>query len=260
MSTENNTGVQTRAMAQQVDNKANPEQLQRAVDPTMNPTVELHRTKEDVIEEFVRQHGTINLNWYVPDLCNTRVGDLIKKRLQLETMEGRILFSSPALSEFFKTSNFELNLKTGRVFTYLDPPEDISIKNQKEPFDLEFLRDTLQGEQDTGTMPEERLKRIPSVKKLVGPADVTPREEAECKVCQYCHLWMMYADSSVELKKKSELSQESAVAACKMYIPYISDITRQIEEVVKTFAMEKELRSIKNRGYFPVPQLAPGEC
>ena len=24
--------------------------------------------------------------------------------------------------------------------------------------------------------------------------------------------------------------------------------------------MEKELRSIKHRGYFPVPQLAPGEC
>ena len=70
----------------------------------------------------------------------------------------------------------------------------------------------------------------------------------------------MYADSSVELKKKSELSQESAVAACKMYVPYISDITRQIEEVVKIFAMKKELRSIKNRGYFPVPQLTPEEC
>ena len=70
----------------------------------------------------------------------------------------------------------------------------------------------------------------------------------------------MYADISVELKKKSELSQESAVAACKMYILYISDITRQIEEVVKIFAMEKELRLIKNRGYFPVPQLAPKEC
>ena len=225
MSTENNTGVQTRAMAQRVDNEANPEQLQRAADPAMNPTVELHRTKEDAIKEFVRQHGTINLNWYVPDLCNTRVGDLIKKRLQLETMEGRILFSSPALSEFFKTSNFELNLKTGRVFTYLDPPEDIGIKCQKEPFDLEFLRDTLRGEQDTSTMQEKRLERIPSIKKLVGPADVMPREEAEYKVRQYCHLWMMYADSSVELKKKSELSQESAVAACKMYVPYISDIT-----------------------------------
>ena len=260
MSTENNTGIQTRAMAQRVDNEANPEQLQRAADPAMNPTVELHRTKEEAIEEFVRQHGTIALDWYVPDLCNTRVGDLIKKRLQLETMEGRILFRSPALSEFFKTSNFELNLKTGGVFTYLDPPEDIGIKCQKEPFDLEFLRDTLRGEQDTGTIQEERLERIPSVKKLVGPADVMPREEAEYKVCQYCHLWTMYADSSVELKKKSELSQESAVAACKMYVPYISDIVQQIEEVVKIFAMEKELRLIKNRGYFPVPQLAPEEC
>ena len=146
------------------------------------------------------------------------------------------------------------------MFTYLDPPEDIGIKCQKEPFDLEFLRDTLRGKQDTSTIQEERLERIPSVKKLVGPADVMPREEAKYKVCQYCHLWTMYADSSVELKKKSELSQESEVAACKMYVPYISDITRQIEEVVKIFAMEKELRSIKNRGYFPVPQLAPEEC
>ena len=61
MSTENNTGIQTRAMAQRVDNEANLEQLQRAVDPAMNPTVELHRTKEEAIEEFVRQHGILTL-------------------------------------------------------------------------------------------------------------------------------------------------------------------------------------------------------
>ena len=146
------------------------------------------------------------------------------------------------------------------MLTYLDPPENIGITCQKEPFDIESLRDTLQGEHNTGPMQEERLKRIPSVKKLVGPADVMPSEEAKYKVRQYCHLWTMYADSSVELKKKSELSQESAVAACKMYVPYISDIPRQIEEAVKIFAMEKELRLIKNRGYFPVPQLAPKEC
>ena len=260
MSTENNIGVQTRAMAQWVDNEANPEQVQKATDQATTPTIELHRTKEDAIKEFVRQHGTISLDWYVPDLCNTRVGDLIEKRLQLGTMEGRILFSSPALKEFFKTSNFELNLQTGEVLTYLNPPENIGITCQKEPFNIESLRDTLQGKCNTGPMQEERLERIPSIKKLVGPADVMPREEAKYKVCQYCHLWTMYADSSVELKKKSELSQESAVAACKMYVPYISDITHQIEEVVKIFAMEKELRSIKNRGYFPVPQLAPREC
>ena len=112
MSTENNIGVQTRAMAQWVDNEANPEQVQKRTDKATTPTIELHRTKEDTIKEFVRQHGTINLDWYVPDLCNTRVGELIEKRLQLETTEGRILFSSLALNKFFKTSNFELNLQT----------------------------------------------------------------------------------------------------------------------------------------------------
>ena len=127
MSTENDIGVQTRAMAQWVDNEANPEQVQKATDQATTPTVELHRTKEDTIKEFVRQHGTISLDWYVPDLCNTRVGDLIEKRLELGTMEGRILFSSLALNEFFKTSNFKLNLQTGEVLTYLDPPENIGI-------------------------------------------------------------------------------------------------------------------------------------
>ena len=257
---ENNIGVQTRTMAQRVDSKENPEQVQKAMDQATTRTVELHRTKEDTIKEFVQQHGTISLDWYVPDLCNTRVGNLIEKRLQLGTTEGRILFNSLALSEFFKTSNLELNLQTGEVLTYLDPPENIGITCQKEPFEIESLRDTLQCKNNTGLMQEERLERIPSVRKLVGQADVMPSEEAEHKVRQYCHFWTMYADSSVELKKKSELSQESAVAACKMYVPYISDITRQIEEVVKIFAMEEELRLIKNRGYFPVPQLAPKEC
>ena len=260
MSTENNIGVLTRAMAQWVDNEANPEQVQKTTDQATTPTVELHRTKEDTIKEFVRQHGTISLDWYVPDLCNTRVGDLIEKRLQLQTTEGRILFSSPTLNKFFKTSNFELNFQTGEVLTYLNAPENIGITCQKEPHDIESLRHTLQGKCNTGPMQEERLERIPSIKKLVGPADIMPIEEAEYKVWQYCHLWTMYADSSVELKKKSELSQESAVAACKMYILYISDITRQIEEVVKIFAMEKELREIKTRGYFLVPHLAPREC
>ena len=37
-----------------------------------------------------------------------------------------------------------------------------------------------------------------------------------------------------------------------MYVPYISHIVGQLDEVVKIFAMEKELRLIKNRGYFPV--------
>ena len=49
MSTENNIGVKTRAMAQWVDNEENPEQVQKAMDQATTPTVELHRTKEDTI-------------------------------------------------------------------------------------------------------------------------------------------------------------------------------------------------------------------
>ena len=109
-------------------------------------------------------------------------------------------------------------------------------------------------------MHEEKLERIPSIKKLARPADVMDQEETEYKIRQYCQLWTMYADNSVELKRKSELSQESAVAACQVYVPYISDIVRQLDEVVKIFAMEKELRLIKNRGYFPVPQITPQDC
>ena len=53
MSTHNNTGIQMRAMAQRVENKADPGQLQGAPNPAMNPTAELHRTKEEAIQEFV---------------------------------------------------------------------------------------------------------------------------------------------------------------------------------------------------------------
>ena len=39
----------------------------------------------------------------------------------------------------------------------------------------------------------------------------------------------------------------------------MSDITRQLEEVRKIFAIEKEIRTVKNRGYFPVPHINPQE-
>ena len=155
MSTEN-TGVQTRTMAQRSEGEPHEPPNQDA-----NPTVELHKAKDDSIKEFVRRNGTISLDWYVPDFSNTGVGDLIEQRLPLETTEGRILFSCPALSEFFKTSNFELDLKTGWVHTYLDPPENIGVSCQKDPFDPELLRSMLQDEQDVSMVQEETLERIP---------------------------------------------------------------------------------------------------
>ena len=70
-------------------------------------------------------------------------------------------------------------------------------------------------------------------------------------------LWILYAEISIELSKKSELSKESVVNMCKVYGPYIADILHQVEEVIKLFSMEKELRKIRNRGEFPVPKFTP---
>ena len=249
-----NTGMQTRAMAQCTDSE--PQETQNE---NVNPTVELYKSKDESIKDFIRKHGTIALDWHVPNFSNSRVGDLIEQRLPIETAHGRIVFSCPTLSEFFRTSNFELDLKTGKVFTYLSPAENIGIACRKDPFDPDFLHNMLREEQDINMAQEESLERIPNIKKLAGPADTMSLEETEQKIRQFCHLWKLYADTSVELKKKSELSQDSAVAACRVYIPYMSDITRQLEEVRKIFAIEKEVRTIKNRGYFPVPHINPQE-
>ena len=42
-----------------------------------------------------------------------------------------------------------------------------------------------------------------------------------------------------------------------MYGLYISDVLQQVDEVMKLFTMEKELRIIKNRGHLPIPKITP---
>ena len=106
-------------------------------------------------------------------------------------------------------------------------------------------------------MEELELERIPLIKKIAEPADTMDLKEVEGKIRQYLQLWKLYAEVSVELKRKSKLSQESEVTACKVYGSYISDILRQVDEVMKLFAMEKELRIIKNRGHFLIPTITP---
>ena len=133
-----NTGVQTRAMAQRTDSEPQETQNQN-----VNPTVELYKSKDESIKDFVRKHGTIALDWYVPNFSNSRVGDLIEQWLPTETVDGRIVFSCPTLSEFFV----------------------------KDPFDPDFLRNMLREEQDINMAQEESLERIPNIKKLAGPAD-----------------------------------------------------------------------------------------
>ena len=160
---ENKVGVQTRSMvdAQHIEEET-PNQMEHqpvqmntdnptiALDhptpnlnqqnATMNPTVELTRTDADNIEEYIRRHSNIGLDCYVPDLSNTRVRDIIKNRIHINTGRGKILFNSPQLREFFTTSIFEVDLTTGRVYMYLLPAEDIRVPCQQEEFDLNLLR------------------------------------------------------------------------------------------------------------------------
>ena len=103
----------------------------------------------------------------------------------------------------------------------------------------------------------EELERIHRIKKIAAPADYMDLEEIENKYHKYLQLWILYAEILIELKKNSELSKKSAVNACKVYGPYIADILHQVEEVIKLFSMEKELRKIRNRGDFPVPKFTP---
>ena len=179
--------------------------MQGTPNPAINPTVDLQKAKDETIREFVQQQGKITLEWYVPNFCNTQVGDLIKERLPIGTMHGRIVFNCPPLREYFQTSNFELNLKMGRVYTYLDPAEDIGIPCQPEQFDLELLAEKLQSDTDTSTIHEEKLERIPMVKKIAALADIMDLEEVKHKILQYCELWKLYTEISIELKRKSKL-------------------------------------------------------
>ena len=60
-------------------------------------------------------------------------------------------------------------------------------------------------------MCKEELVRIPCIKKEAAPTDCMDLEEVDNKYQQYMQLWILYADISIELRKKTELLKESAV-------------------------------------------------
>ena len=103
----------------------------------------------------------------------------------------------------------------------------------------------------------EELKRISLVRKMAVAADIMDLQEIEEKVDQYCELWELYTDASLELARKSKSSPTEAAKACKIYKLYICDILQQVDAVMTIFAMETELRNLKGRGHFPTPKITP---
>ena len=129
------------------------------------------------MEDFVRNHSDIGLDWYVPNLVNTHVKDLIK----INPGESMIVFNSTELSEFFTRSCYKLNLQTGRVYTYFLPAEDIRIQCQQQEFDLNLHREHFQKHIGQAETPAEELKRVPLVKKKAPTAETMDLEEIEEK-------------------------------------------------------------------------------
>ena len=212
---ENRPGVQTRAMVdtQHKEGQTSNTQEQQPVpeatnnstparenptpnldpqNPALNPVVELTSIETDNMMEYIRTFSNINLDWYVPDLMNTRVRDMIKNRLPTHTGRNYITVTCPMLKDFFDTSTFEIDLKSGRVSTFQTPPEDIGIPCQHEEFDLDLLRRRLQDDPDVLEHSMEELRRIPSIKKTAPVADIMDLMEIEEKVYQFCTLLHRY--------------------------------------------------------------------
>ena len=187
---------------------------------------------------------------------NTRVRDMIKNRPPTHTSRNHITVTCVMLKDFFSTSTFEIDLRTGKVFTFQTLPEDIAVSCQQQEFNLDLLRKWFQ---DNPVIEHgmEEFKRIPSIRKIAPAADIMDLAEAEEKVYQLCTLWELYVDALYELARKSKLPPAEAAKACKIYRPYISDILQKVDAVITIFAMGNELRILKGRGHFRIPKITP---
>ena len=104
--TESQPGVKTRAMmekenvnSREQENPQNPgtdTNLQPQPHPhphgtqgQMQPRREFTRVDQENMEEYVRKDSNINLDWYVPDLLNTHVIDMIRNKTRMNPREKR---------------------------------------------------------------------------------------------------------------------------------------------------------------------------
>ena len=81
----------------------------------------------------------------------------------------------------------------------------IGIPCQEEEFGLNLLAETLEKGHDSDEHQMQDLEQIPLIREIAAPADIMDLEEIEHQICQYCRLWSLYADTSIQLKRTSKL-------------------------------------------------------
>ena len=134
----------------------------------------------------MRKSSNIGLDWYVPDLLNTCVIDMIRNKTCMNSRENKVMFNCTELSDYFRISRFELDLKTGRMYTYSTPTEDIGVPCQAEEFDIETLREHFMGQPDDSDLQTDKLTKVPLIRKMAPMADIMDLREIEEKIQQYC--------------------------------------------------------------------------
>ena len=221
---------------------------------TTNPTDGL----DDIDQFLIHSTRKVMKFWYLPDLRNNRLRDILETRLPHASDPVKILVNAPELKRFFPTTTFEICLNTGKVYTFTDPRVDIGVSLEPHPFNLDELEKHFK--ELTKTMEiKRRTERIPLMERITPTTEVMSLREFERNINQYSNLCRMYGRASCKLFRCSSISEEVITRAYDKLQPHIGDILDQVEKGQSLFRMEREIRNQKGRGRLQIPYIIPKE-
>ena len=242
--------MQLRSMVDK--NKENSGERSENTDPTQDNWEEL----DDIRRAARVSEKGVMMFWYIPDLKNTQLRDVGESRLPHPNDPLQILVKAPELRRFFKTSTFEICINDGKMYTYTDPKVDIGVSLSEDPFELNKLEKHFR-EITKVTEVTHRIERMPLMERTTPTTEVMTLKEFENNVNKFFKLCRMYGETSCELARRSEGSEEDTSRAYATLHPYICDILEQIEKGHNLFRIEREVRYQKGRGKLRIPYIAP---
>ena len=221
-----------------------------------NPAQENWDELDDIHRATRYSDRGVRMFWYIPDLKNTQLRDIGNSRLPHPNDPMQILVKAPELRRFFKTSTFEICINDGKMYTYTDSKVEIGVGLSENPFELNDLekhfRDNTQA-----TEVRHRMERIPLMDRTTPTTEAMTLKEFENNVNKFFKLCKMYGETSCELARQSEGSEEDTSRAYATLHPYICDILEQIGKGNCLFRIEREVRHQKGRGKLRIPHISP---
>ena len=235
-----------------------PDNIETITPVTTNPTHEWSDGLDDIDRAVRVSTRKVRKFWYIPDLKNTQLKNIVDSRLPHPNDPMEILINAPELKRFFKTSTFEISIDSGKMYTYTDPKVDIGVGLEADPFDIDKLEDHFK-EHTKVTEVNHQMERIPLMERTTPTTEVMPLREFENNIGKFFKLCRMYGETSCELSRRSLGSEEETTKAFDALQPYISDILEQIEKGQTLFRIEREVRNRKGRGRLRIPYITPKE-